>query len=79
MFSPEHGSERRSKKVGSRLRWVTQKRYKGHLSVTAFKKTDQIIKFVIVTVGPLFFNSKSGNRTKESEVTIKKCITFDQN
>ena len=28
------------------------------------KKTVQIIKFVIITVGPLFLNSETGNRTK---------------
>ena len=51
---PSRG-RRRSKKVCSRLRSVTPKRYQGHFSVTAFKKTVQFIMFVTVTVGPFTF------------------------
>ena len=48
------------KKLGSLIRSVTQKRNQGLVSVTAWKRAVKIIKFVTVTVAPLF--CKLGNR-----------------
>ena len=42
------------------VRSVSQKRNQGHVPVTAGKRAVKILKFVTVTVGPLF--SKFGNR-----------------
>jgi len=43
------------KKVGSLLRSGIQKRNQGLVPVTAWNRAVKIIKFVTVTVGPLFF------------------------